>query len=198
MSEQESSGLDQLPVVDSSVHGVAAYAGGYLTTLLLVVVFEGTRFVGDVVEGAGWIYYNAQFVPVEQRASLGGPIVDDLASINYLTGHGLDSAATSPVVVPALLYHLIPVVAYVGAGFALSRAVGARTVGVGAKVGGSILLGTVVLALGGTFVFEAAGQIGPNRLYSVLLAGLVYPGVCGAVGGGLAVVLDAGDASKPF
>ncbi|MFC7057147.1 hypothetical protein [Halovenus salina] len=188
MSEQSESGLDELPVVDSSVHGITAYAAGYLATLLLVLIFEGERFVGDIVEGAGWIFYNAQFVPVEQRASLTGPVVENLASINYLTGQGLDTAPTSSVVVPSVVYHAIPILAYVIAGFALARSVGARTPATGVKLGVSMVLGTVILAIGGTFLFEAAGQIGPNRLYSVLLVGLVYPGLCGGLGGGLAAL----------
>ncbi|SDJ63622.1 hypothetical protein SAMN05216226_106134 [Halovenus aranensis] len=191
MSEQSESGLDKLPVVDSSVHGVTAYAGGYLATLLLFLVFEGERFIGDVVEGAGWLFYNAQFVPVEQRASLAGPVVEDLASINYLTGQGLDAAATSSVVVPAVVYHAIPVVAYVVAGAALVQSAGVQTPRTGAKLGASMVLGTIILAVGGTFIFEAAGQIGPNRLYGVLLVGVAYPGICGAIGGVLGVTVDA-------
>lgn len=201
MSDEERSGPGELPVVDGSIYGATAYMAGYLVTLVLVAVFEGRRFVGDIVEGAGWIYYNAQFVSIEQRTMAAGQF-EDVGSINYVTGAGLGDLQASTTVVPALVYHVIPIVAFFVAGFLLARSVGARSIPVAAKVGASIAFGAVVLALGGTFVFEVANALGPNRPESVALAGITYPVVCGAVGGVTAVLVDhhvlSGDASKAF
>lgn len=187
MSEETESGPGELPVVDGSIYGAAGYLAGYLVTLVLVAVFEGRRFVGDIIEGAGWIYYNAQFVGIDQRATPAGQAVDGVGSINYLTGEGLGELGASTTVVPAIVYHTVPIVAFFVAGFLLTRDVGADSLRTGAKVGASIAFGAVVLALGGTYVFEVANAIGPNRFRGVVLAGIVYPVFCGAVGGAASV-----------
>ncbi len=190
MSDTKQSGPGELPVVDGSVYGATAFVAGYLTTLLLVVIFEGRRFIGDLVEGAGWIYYNAQFVNIEPRDPPGGPAVDETMSINYLTGEGLDGIETATIVLPAVIYHAIPVIAFVTAGFLLARSLGVSNVVTGAKVGASLVFGAVLLALGGTFVFEVGNALGPSRIQGVLLAGIVYPGACGVVGGVAAAFVD--------
>lgn len=190
MSDAKQSGPGELPIIDGSIYGAAAFVAGYLTTLVLVIVFEGRRFVGDLVEGAGWIYYNAQFVHIEPRSAPGGSAVDETMSINYLTGDGLDGIETATIVLPPVIYHAIPIVAFTVAGFFLARKLGANSVVTGVKLGASLAFGAVLLALGGTFVFEVGNALGPDRLRGVVLAGIIYPGVCGAVGGITSVLLD--------
>ena len=191
-------GPDEVPVVDGSIYGGAAFAVGYLTTLVLVVFVEGDRLLGDTIDGAGWLYYNAQFVSVEERgfASVDAGVGDggEISGVNYLTGSGLEAVASEGTngaitQLPAVLYHAIPVVAFVAFGLLLARKLGVETVSTGAKVGASLALGGVLAALGGTYLFEVGNAIGPNRFEAVALAGIVYPVVCGAVGGVLGAVL---------
>lgn len=190
MSDRVRDEPGELPIVDGSLYGILAYVTGYLTTLLLVIVFEGERFVGDLVQGAGWIYYNAQFVRIEQRPPPGSPSVESVASLNYVTGEGLDSLGASPIVVPSLVYQAIPIAVLLGAGFLLARSHDVEGVVSGAKVGASLAFGCVVLALGGTFVFEVADVMGPERINSVARVGVFYPVICGALGGVLSVLLS--------
>lgn len=189
MGDGTDSGPDQLPVVDGSIYGGAAFAVGYLATLVAVLLTEGQGFFDSTFEGTGWIYYNAQFVSVEQRLYLGDGV--DIPSVNYLTGKGIGEfeggvagAEAGVVQLPAVVYHAIPVVVFVGFGFLLARSLGAETLSTGVKVGASLVFGGVLAALGGTYLFEV-GNVGPNRLEGVLFAGLVYPVVCGGLGGAL-------------
>ena len=180
----------EFPVVDASIYGGVGYLGGYLTTLLLVVLVEGEGIPGDVIEGAGWVYYNAQFVDIVPRGAPGGAA--PASSINYVTGSGLGRASLEALTVPSVVYHLIPVVALAVAGFAFVRTVGADTPVAGAMVGASLVLGCLFLSIAGTFTFEVGGRValGPSRLTSLLFVGILYPTVCGGAGGAVATVGD--------
>lgn len=202
MNEDSESGPGRLPVIEGSIYGATGYVAGYVATFVLVAAFEGERFVGDLIEGAGWIFYNAQFVTIEQRTPPGSRGAANVPSINYLTGDGLGSIETATILLPAALYHAIPVIAFVTVGFFLARSFDVTEVATGAKVGGSIVFGVVILALGGTFLFEVADMLGPNRLRALILAGLFYPVVCGSIGGAVSAWVSdteyGADASKPF
>lgn len=159
---------DRFATVQGAVYGAGAFVAGYLVTLLLVVVEGVAR---ERIEFAGWIYYNAQFVDVE----LGDAAL--ISSVNYLrTGWGGS--------VPALVYHLVPAVVLLAAGFLLASKVGASELRDGAVRGASIVTGTVLLAALGTVLFSTRGGA-PALLTGVLFAGIVYPAVFGAVGGAL-------------
>lgn len=157
---------DRHPAIRGAAYGAGAFVTGYLVTLLLVVA-EG---VGEErVEFAGWLYYNAQFVNVEFGET--GLVV------NYLrTGWG--------AAVPALVYHLVPAVVLLAAGFLLASAVGASGAAEGAATGASIVVGTVLLAVLGTVLFATGGGA-PDLRVGILLAGILYPAVFGAIGGAL-------------
>jgi hypothetical protein len=189
MSEDDDS-TEAFPVVDASLYGVFGYLGGYLTTLLLVVGAESDGFPGDLIEISGWVYYNAQFVDIVTRGvpnnGSGTP------SVNYVTGTGLSRSAFETLTVPSILYHLIPIVAFVLAGFALVQDVGASSAREGAKVGAGLVFGCLFLSIVGTFIFEIGGRValGPSRPTSLLFVGILYPAICGAVGGAIGSVLD--------
>ncbi|MFC7072283.1 hypothetical protein ACFQJ7_05270 [Halovenus rubra] len=191
MSEKTDTGPGQLPMVEGSMYGATAYLTSYLATFLLVAIFEGKRFVGDLIEGAGWIFYNAQFVGIEQRAPPGSEGTVDVPSINYLTGTGLERVGTETIVLPAVVYHALPVLAFLGAGYFLTRSFGVTEIVTGAKVGGSIVFGIIFLSLGGAFIFEVADVLGPNRFQALALAGILYPVVCGATGGILSAWVES-------
>jgi len=172
---QQSSGLDPR-LQFGAIFGVASFVVGYITTLVVVALGEDTD---DLIEQAGWVYYNAQFADVEVDA--GGLFGVELEQeFNLLTDNGLD--------VPSIVYHLIPVVVLIAAGFVLARRVGARKPQEGALAGAALALGTVVMAVIGTFVFSAQ-ETSPVFVESLLLVGIVFPGVFGAVGGALSAIL---------
>ncbi len=191
-------GPDEFPVVDGSIYGGVAFVVGYLTTLVLVVFVEGDRLLGDTIDGAGWLYYNAQFVSIEERgfatADAGADVGGEISGVNYLTGEGLEALASEGAngaitQLPAVIYHAIPVLAFVAFGLLLARNHGVESVSTGVKVGASLALGGALAALGGTYLFEVGNAIGPDRFEAVVFAGVLYPVVCGAIGGVLGAVL---------
>jgi len=136
-----------------------------------VVEFLG----GDPVpawQAVGWLFYNAHGVPFTYPALGGGRVSRNLVASGDVS---------------TLLY-VLPGVTLVLAGFVVARYANARDVPTGAQHGASVVAGYVVLAVVGLFVFEyssGGGAIHPEYALGVLLAGVVYPAVAGAVGGAL-------------
>lgn len=184
--------VEQIPVVDGSMYGIGSFVAGYLATLVLVVVAEGNQLSNDFVEGAGWVYYNAQFASVDVRPprGTGTETAVESSSINYLTGQGPEGMAVAATELPAVVYHVIPVVVLVAGGYALASQLGATNALEGVIAGGSLAFGTVIFALAGTFVFQL-GRVGPNRLQGVLLVGILFPVAFGSLGGVLRTRLSS-------
>jgi len=150
--------------------GTLAYVTGYAVTLALVVTVDSDYVSADLLANAGQLFHNAMFVDLQRPR--GG------ASVNTLTNPQLSGVFTLPTAV----YHLIPVVVFVAGGVALVRLLDAEEPLDAAGVGASLVFGTVFLALLVPLVFASdAGR--PAFLPSVALVGVIYPGVCGAVGG---------------
>jgi hypothetical protein len=169
---QQTQSVDDIPYVQGAISGAVAFVVGYLITLVVVSTQEAEALTEELVEASGWLYYNAQFVDVEA----GG------LTINYLSSNQVQLEA------PTILYRLIPIVVLLGAGFVLANQVTVREPQEGALAGATIALGTVVLAIVGTFVFEISQggtSVGPPLVNSILFVGLVFPAVLGAVGGAL-------------
>lgn len=173
--------------------GLVASVFGYLLTALVVTLTEDD-IGSDYFELVGWVYYNAQFVDVElsvggqlSGAGLGG-------SLNLVRGNGLFGGLVS-LDAPAVLYHLLPVVALVLAGFLLSRLAGKTEPVSGAAAGVSLVVGALVFAVLGTVLFETSDMgtsIGPPLVEGAVIVGVVYPLVCGALGGALGGATNAG------
>ncbi len=179
-----SGGMDSIPIVQGAIAGALSFVGGYLVTLVLVAAVEAEEIAEELIEVSGWIFYNAQFVGTEQSA--GG----QTQSVNYVTGNVIN------LDVPALVYHLIPVVLLVLAGIVVARQAGAVEIGEGAMAGATLVAGVAVLALVGTFVFTvsesalgATVETGPPLVESLLFVGVGYPVVLGAVGGAIGTQL---------
>jgi hypothetical protein len=193
---QQSSGLD-IPFVTGAIGGVVSFVVGYLLTLIVVVVIETEDFTDDLIEATGFLYYNAQFAPVETSVDggsggFGGALEQEF---NFLT----DSEFSGSLDAPSILYHLIPVIILFAGGYAVARSVNARDLQEGAIAGATIVLGTVVLALLGTFLFSTSDSgttTSPVLLQGVLLAGVVFPGVLGAIGG--AVSTQVGSSQQQY
>jgi len=174
--------------VAGAVAGAVAYAAGYLVTYLWQSgsVEESLRAYNTVVEplgadpipgwqAVGWLYYNAHNVALTTPALGSGRVSQNLVA---------DGNA------PMLLY-LVPVVALLLAGFVVARAGDAGDAEDGARAGVTVTLGYAVLAVVGLFAFRysvGGATVRVDYALGVLLAGVVYPAVFGALGGVLGAV----------
>lgn len=189
---------DSLPLVQGGVAGLAAYVVGFVLTFVLVAI-DGDLERGDFLEQvgassldfAGWIFYNAHFVDVEVSSD-----------IPFLSGQSSGSILSdSSTQFPEFVYYLVPIVALILAGFAVARLGSASSPADGAVAGGTILLGYLPPTVVGAFLFAASEQVGSGSGGfqieasvsisvatgpAIILAGLVFPIVLGAIGGVIA------------
>lgn len=174
-----------------AVAGALGWAVGYLFVYLTQSgsVEERLRsfnavldlFGGDPIptwQAVGWLFYNAHGVDTVV------PVFGGTTDQNFLATEG-------PV---ALLYILPPLVLVVaGAGTAYLAAdtdpdADTDTTGPDALAGALLVLGYLPLSALGVVVFEhtvSIGAIAPDVVTGVLLAGVVYPLIFGAIGGAL-------------
>lgn len=132
----------------------------------------------------GWLFYSAHFVDI--RASFGfGPIESEL-TVN-LIAEGAGSLE--------FLYLVPPLLLVLGGGL-LARWAAAVTLRNGAIAGTAIAIGYVAAAVVGLFVFQYGG-VRPDPTVAILVAGLGYPILFGAVGGAVAVRLFTQPVSEP-
>ena len=151
-----------------------------------MMVIDDVEFTGTDVEMwkiAGWVFYNAQNVKIEVTSA------GRSRTIDYLSAAPSASNLTSTV--PKLAYYVVPALVLLVAGYVAyqrsNRSLGAESAaGVGAAIAG----GYVVLSAAGVFVFEytqsslnTTGTAAPKLSTAILVAGLVYPVVLGAIGG---------------
>jgi len=180
-----SSRLDtnRVPVGVGSIAGALAWLVGYVCTYIVA----GTRiresglgqvleFLGEgsaVYKLVGWVFYNSHLV---------GTVVEGAPFAVSGNAIGGDSGFT-------VLLFVIPPALLVGAGLAVGRYSGAETPAEGALAGLAVVGLYLLLSVIGIFLFTisagpATGR--PDPLLAVVLAGIVYPAVFGAAGGGLA------------
>ena len=159
--------------------GVAAAAGGaaWLLCYLFTYLLTGNDFQNSVVrqfadiptwKAVGWVFFNAHFA---------NTVVDV-----PLVGGATNFIGTESVFTPAL--YALPVVLLLIAGVAVGRAAGGDALAAvdAAVAGAAVAVGYGVLSLLGAFLF-ATSNVSPDPVTSVLLAGVLYPVVLGAVGG---------------
>lgn len=180
--------IDARTVGVGAAGGVAAYVFGYLVAYvtqreriddeLAAFNFVADLFGGDPIpswQAVGWVFYNAHFVATEVPSLAGGARVE-----NFIASAD-DGSLT--------FLYAVPVVLLLAAGFAASSLADAETPVDGASVGALVVAGYLPLAVVGAFAFRYAvgeGTIAPDPVTAVLLAGVVYPAVFGAVGGAVA------------
>lgn len=185
---------DSIPIKEGAIFGAASFVVGYVITLIIVAATEADDFTEDLIESAGWIYYNAQLADLEISITgddAGFGAVLDGTTINYLTDDELFGEEIT-LETPEIVYHLIPVVALVLFGFALARYVGARTPQDGAVAGATLSVGVIPLAILGTFVFsieEDGFGLAPVLSDSIIFVGILFPLFFGALGGVLSTRL---------
>lgn len=165
--------------------GIGGGVGAWLLGYLLVYVLHGSRirnsfgtdvleiFTGDPVTWklAGWLFYNAHNVAVQVPGILG----IGSGTVNFVA-RADEPGMTVLFFVPPVLLILAGVVT------AWDTAEDPTTA---ARNGGAVALGYLPLSLAGVFLFAVGGDdsAGPILVTGVLLAGLVYPLIFGAVGG---------------
>ena len=174
------------PHVESAVAGVAAWGLGYLFTYLLVAADVESSPLNRLIEFfggesatyelVGWVFYNAHLVDISYTGV--GVFTPPRSFIGGEDGF-------------TVLLYLIPPALLVIAGLAVGRYQGAAEPTQGAIAGALVTPGYLVLSIVGAFLFtvsvgDASGA--PDLIPAVLVAGLVYPTVFGALGGVLASV----------
>lgn len=187
-TNQSSSGTDIITsnLATGGAVGAAAYVVGYILTFVFITIDGVEPGEVDSWKVVGWVFYGEHNVDIETTISAGGRSETETTSI---FGGEITGDLTSTI--PEFLYLLLPVVVLVGAGFLVYTMVGRRLeTGAAAGVGASVAVGYLVLAVIGTFLFEASqsaalGEVtfGPEMTTGILVAGIVYPVVFGAIGG---------------
>ncbi len=177
---------DSRPFIESAVGGLTAWLLGYVLTYLLVATDIETSplnriiefFEGDsaTYELVGWVFYNAHLVDVSYTGL--GPFSPPRQFIGGEDGF-------------TLLLYLIPPALLVIAGLAVGRYSGVSELNEGALTGALVTPGYLLLSIAGVFLFtvtvgDASGA--PDLVPAVLIAGIIYPVVFGAVGGALAAI----------
>jgi hypothetical protein len=193
-SSGSNSPIDDLPLIEGAATGTVAYVVGMILTLFLLTVDQEFEFAGSGFGGlqlvevsrldqVGWFFYSAHFASIEESVSALGETQSQTTNI-------LADAATQ---FPAVVYHLVPMVVLVVAGFVVASVLDTYNPSVGdcAQAGATLFAGYLPLTVAGTVVFEVsvsgAGAggitIGPDLISSVVLVGFLFPVLFGAIGG---------------
>ncbi|WP_436347032.1 hypothetical protein [Natronorubrum sp. FCH18a] len=180
-TQRESAGsFDGMQPIQGAIYGGLAFVAGYVLTFVLLTVDSEANLDGEegLFELVGMIFYNAQYVDTE----LSYP--GETESINVLSENSTQ--------IPELGYTLVPVCLLIGAGYLVARGASDATTTAesAAKTGVSIVAGYLPLIFLGTILFEETDDffgesisIGPETGSAILIAGLLFPIVLGAIGG---------------
>lgn len=169
-------------VIRGTAGGAIAFALGYLGTWVLA----GTKaanvtaygpFGGAIPDWKAlfWLLYDAHFVGTRTPEVFGPG--------GSLWGGG-DLVDTAALLGVESLY-VVPVVILVVAGAVLATRAGVPTPRGGAIVGATLAVGYLAAVVLGLFP-TTHGGIAPSPLRAIVIAGIVYPVVFGAIGGALA------------
>ena len=172
---------EKLPFGAGAGVGIGTYLLGYLVSYVwlsgsIEERLAGYNFIAElfggepiaVWQGIGWMFYNAHFVST-RIDGFGGT-----QSQNFIAGSDGGSIA---------LLYAVPIVLLLAAGLLTARLADAEAPADGAIAGAAVAIGYFPLALAGRFLFSYQGSAAPDLVTAVLLAGLVYPLVFGAIGG---------------
>lgn len=173
--------LDRIEFDAGAIIGLASQTFAYLAILVLVLTAEDEYVSDGLFTESGQLLFNAMFVEMQRPLPPGGaPSGEFESSYNVL----LNEEFAAVFAVPTVVYHIIPIVALLAGGFALAWVTDAWGLRAGAITGVSLVVGGLLFAITGTLVFENA-QGTPSFGQSLLLVGLLYPAICGALGGAI-------------
>jgi len=159
--------LGTVDVATGALYG----AGAYLVGLVLTYVFVEAEVIEELA-----LYVS---------------FIDGFAGyqFGFLVAHELNVLTSPDVAGEYLPLTLLLAVVLVGAGYLAAGAAGGSRGSSGVRAGASIFVGYVVLALLGTAVAVLTfdGDVdATDMIVKVVVTGLVYPAVFGAIGGALA------------
>lgn len=187
------SGIDASTALRGAGAGAAAFVASYVVSFLLWAFVElpepdsvGEAFNQAVIgvvrdsvpawQGAGYVLFNAQFVEV----TFEGTLTESTFSLIALADSSLLALA-----------YLVPAIALLAAGYAVASSPSIRGAGQSAAAGALVVVGHLALVVVGAIAFTAEGDAGTLSVplaNAIILAGVVYPVVFGAIGGALAEV----------
>lgn len=176
--------------------GAGAWIASYILTAVVVLARIENSELGDIsdsvgdggsgIDFVGWVFFNGHFVDTFVDADFLG--FGGSTTVSFIGGDGF-----------TVLLYLVPMALLVGAGLAVGRSNGVTETVDGAVAGVSVLPPYLVLSAIGTVLFRVStetlgssfsGQ--PELLPSILLAGIVFPAVFGAIGGVVAANTGVG------
>lgn len=171
------------------VGGLAAFVAGYVITYLWRggSIERSIRPIETMLDlfqaeplGAwrvvGWLYYSAHFVDTRIIARFGPGEATFYVDLIRQGSGNLE------------VLYLVPVLVLLVAGIMVAWSARTDDLVDGAVAGATVTLGYVVAVVVGLVVFAYAGNR-PDPIPAVLVAGLVYPIVVGAIGGAIGTLL---------
>jgi len=165
--------------------GAAAYVVGYIVTTLFAAL-DGVDWGSNVPswKGNGWLFYGTH--NVETTVTLTGS--GQSASQNYDIFADPQNVTST---IPEIIYLLVPALTLAGLGYLAYKRTSERQLdgGKAGALGATVIAGYFPLAALGAFLFEYSSSffggtatVGPEVTTSIVLVGIVYPVVFGAVG----------------
>lgn len=182
-----------IPWKKAALFGAAAFVVGFVLVTGFVIAEGALDDTQDGIEDEddddisvlnvlSWLFFNTHLVDVEFDTVLGAGSIDLLSEIDE------DEGLSIPVVV----WRLLPVSVLTVTGYLLaSRTLPATADETdGAKRGATLAAGYLPLVFLAAVIFEESAEgasIGVDLFEALLIAGLLYPAIFGAIGGYLAV-----------
>ena len=184
-----------LPIAGGFIYGALAYVVAFIATVGFLILQRpetgeelqntyqfgsGTGAGGEMVLNIlGWIFYNAQTVPLQITGRDGTQI-----TVNLLEELGV----SSPLVNSA-----VPAVVLLVFGIILAQRASATSAESGVAAGAALVVGYGVLAVAGALFFRVSEQGLTYQVQlsrAVVVVGIAYPVVGGAIGGLIRVALS--------
>jgi hypothetical protein len=171
---------ERVPFGVGAAAGAAAWVLGYLCTYLITSSDIQNSLIGQFTDiptwkAVGWVFFNAHFVDTVVEL----PVVGGATSFV-----GGEEGFT-------VLLYVVPPLLLLAAGLAVGRYAGAADAATAAVGGASLVVGYGILSVVGVALFPTE-NVTPDAVTGVLLAGVVYPVVFGAVGAAVAGATASG------
>jgi len=178
-AQQQEQVQGSFPLQQGALFGAGAFIVGYLVTFLWLMIDISSEEMDATFEAAGWLFFNAQFVRIE----FDGPATLDFLGLN---------ASANVISLPAIVFTIAVGLILFGAGYLLTTRLlePGTTTDEGTVYGASIVVGYLPLSFLGALLFEMSylnTEGTPDIFMAVLIAGIVFPAIIGALGGYYAV-----------
>lgn len=194
-SDDSGGRLESLPVKHGAMAGAAASIVGVLVTYVLSLVDSDLNDGLDdivtafdelgagVLDGVIWIFLQGHLVDVEVSREFGDETETET----------IDLFAEYSTSLPELLYTAVPAVILIGAGYLVAQRVETPESEEALKAGASVVVGYLPAVVVLRFVSrlsESDGEqsfaVAPELANTLIVAGLLFPVILGAIGGYIA------------